>query len=149
MLPDPVTLVSIILIYPPSLNDTSAACFVTLGIFGLTPFMHAVNWSEFMPEPISSFLSYRHGSLFPIFPFAGFLFAGVSFGAYLKSMTADERDEFLLRKSALYGVIVLAFAGLITLILSQLPLPTHDFMMSNPAFMFVRIGLIFIIILLI
>lgn len=121
------------------------SAFVTLGIFGLTPFMHAVNWSEYMPEPISSFLSYQHGSLFPIFPFAGFLFAGVSFGAYLKSMTSEERDEFLLRKSAVYGVIVLAFAGVSTLILSQLPLPNHDFMMSNPAFMLIRIGLILII----
>ena len=126
-----------------SLSIVSA--FVTLGIFGLTPFMHAVNWSEFMPEPILSFLSYQHGSLFPIFPFAGFLFAGVSFGAYLKTMTAEERDEFLLRKSAVYGLIILAVAGVGALILRQLPLPTHDFMMSNPAFMFVRIGLIFII----
>ncbi|MFN8359160.1 MAG: acyltransferase [Candidatus Kapaibacterium sp.] len=126
-----------------SLGIVSAV--VTFAIFALTPFMHAISWSEYMPEPISSFLSYQHGSLFPIFPFAGFLFAGVSFGAYLKSMSAEERDEFLLKKSAIYGAVLLAIAGIGAVLLNQLPLPNHDFMMSNPAFMFIRIGLILII----
>ncbi len=121
-----------------------AALIISLSIFILTPFVHAVHWFQFLPEPISAFLSYQHGSLFPIFPFAGFLFMGVSLGAYLKQLEPAERDNFLLKKSAIIGLGLTFAAGIAAFALSKLPLPQHDFMMSNPAFMLIRVGLIFI-----
>jgi len=121
-----------------------AAFTVAFSIFLLTPFVHAVDWFNYLPEPIGAFLSYQHGSLFPIFPFAGFLFMGVSFGAYLKQIEQSERDNFLLKKSRLIGIAILGIAGVLALILNQLPLPKHEFMMSNPAFMLIRVGIIFI-----
>ncbi|MBS1537811.1 MAG: acyltransferase [Bacteroidetes bacterium] len=121
-----------------------AALIITISIFMLTPFVHAIDWFQYLPEPVGAFLSYQHGSLFPIFPFAGFLFMGVSFGAYLKQVAPAERDNFLLKKSALIGLVILAVAGVLAFVLGQLPLPNHEFMMSNPAFMLIRVGIIFI-----
>ncbi len=120
-----------------------ASLVISLSIFALTPFIHAVDWFVYLPEPMAAFLTYQHGSLFPIFPFSGFLFIGVSFGAYLKQLSPEKRDNFLLKKSAVIGLCITAGAGIIALLLSLLPLPQHDFMMSNPAFMLIRVGIIF------
>lgn len=40
-------------------------------------------------------ISYKHGSLFPIFPFSGFMLSGVAFGAWLQSLH-QEKDQFSL-----------------------------------------------------
>jgi hypothetical protein len=61
---------------------------LTIGILMTiaTPFVNKVNWFEILPYPIASFLDFRNGSIFCLFPFTAYLFFGMAFGAKLKQV---------------------------------------------------------------
>lgn len=58
----------------------STAAFL---FFVLSPFFAKINWTAFLPVPIAGYFYYGTGSLFPLFPWAGFLIAGAALGSYL------------------------------------------------------------------
>ncbi len=52
-------------------------------IFGLSPFFLTIDWNSFLPAPIAGYFYTGTGSLFPFFPWAGYVIAGGVLGAYL------------------------------------------------------------------
>ncbi len=61
-----------------------------------TPFVNNVNWFNISPYPIASFLDFRNGSIFCIFPFTTYLFYGMAFGAKLKQVNPMKRIDFII-----------------------------------------------------
>jgi uncharacterized membrane protein len=63
-----------------------ASWSVALGLLVLlaTPAVTRFDWFAWLPEPVAAYLSFRHGSTFPLFPFAGYMFLGVGLGAALR-----------------------------------------------------------------
>jgi uncharacterized membrane protein len=115
----------------------------SLVIFLLTPFIQSISWFTFLPEFFGSLLSYSHGSLFPLFPFSGFMFMGVAIGSLLYQMKAEQRDIFLSRHIfAVSGIALFVSAILMAIVSPAIPLPTGDYMMTDPAFMILRISII-------
>jgi uncharacterized membrane protein len=112
------------------------------GIALLTPFIHAVNWFNYLPEGIAAYLSYNHGSLFPIFPFGSYLFFGVALGAFLKGYSNEQRFDILKTKMAPVGLVFLAAGFLLTGLIEIMPFPAHDFHGSSPAFVLIRVGIV-------
>ena len=113
-------------------------------IFISTPYIQNIDVFAFLPETFGAMISYKHGSLFPIFPFSGFMLGGVAFGAWLHSLHQDKRSVFFNKHVFLLSILVIGIA-LIAMYWTNLwmPRPIHnDAMMTNPAFMFVRIGII-------
>ena len=113
-------------------------------IFISTPYIQNIDVFAFLPETFGAMISYKHGSLFPIFPFSGFMLSGVAFGAWLQSLHQEKRSVFFDKYVFLLSIIVIGIA-LIAMYWTNLwmPIPVHnDPMMTNPAFMFVRIGII-------
>ena len=113
-------------------------------IFISTPYIQNIDVFAFLPETFGAMISYKHGSLFPIFPFSGFMLGGVAFGAWLHSLHQDKRSVFFNKHVFLLSILVIGIA-LIAMYWTNLwmPRPVHnDAMMTNPAFMFVRIGII-------
>jgi uncharacterized membrane protein len=113
-------------------------------IFISTPYIQNIDVFAFLPETFGAMISYKHGSLFPIFPFSGFMLGGVAFGAWLQSLHQEKRSAFFNKHIFLLSIIVISIA-LIAMYWTNLwmPRPVHnDAMMTNPAFMFVRIGII-------
>jgi uncharacterized membrane protein len=113
-------------------------------IFISTPYIQNIDVFAFLPETFGAMISYKHGSLFPIFPFSGFMLGGVAFGAWLQSLHQEKRSAFFNKHIFLLSIIVIGIA-LIAMYWTNLwmPRPVHnDAMMTNPAFMFVRIGII-------
>lgn len=50
----------------------------TIVFFIVTPFFLKINWIEFLPQPIAAYFYTGTGSLFPLFPWAGYVvFGGV------------------------------------------------------------------------
>lgn len=113
-------------------------------IFISTPYIQNIDVFAFLPETFGAMISYKHGSLFPIFPFSGFMLGGVAFGAWLQSLHQEKRSAFFNKHIFLLSIIVISIA-LSAMYWTNLwmPRPVHnDAMMTNPAFMFVRIGII-------
>jgi len=52
-------------------------------IFLASPFMENINWNSYLPAPIAAYLYSGSGSLFPIFPWAGYVVSGAVLGSYL------------------------------------------------------------------
>ncbi|OGU57912.1 MAG: hypothetical protein A2X64_02185 [Ignavibacteria bacterium GWF2_33_9] len=65
----------------------------------LTPLVNKMNWFEVLPYPIASYLDYRNGSIFTLFPFTAYLFYGMAFGAKLKEVEPHRRINFIITTS--------------------------------------------------
>jgi hypothetical protein len=57
------------------------------------PFVAAVDWFRWLPEGLASWVSFDHGSLFPLFPYSAYMFLGVGLGALLLETPAQERGR--------------------------------------------------------
>jgi uncharacterized membrane protein len=67
------------------LSKTPRRFAVGCGVVGLllvaaTPLVHSVAWRDHVPLVVASYLSFDTGSLFPLFPWAGFTLMGAVFG---------------------------------------------------------------------
>jgi len=81
-------------------------------ILALTPIVR-MGWVEsFVPRWFVPYLHEGTGSLFPIFPFASYLFFGVALGAYLHAVPAETRHHHIRRYLWRVGAL-LAGAALI------------------------------------
>lgn len=94
-------------------------------ILAAAPLVTALPWFAWLPEGMAAYLSYAHGSLFPLFPGSAFMFLGVALGTVLVEAPEDQRLRRF-RIAALGGAL-LALAG--SLEASHLPaglLPPHE-----------------------
>lgn len=87
-----------------------AAAFL---FFALYPAVSQIDWASFLPLPIAGYFYQGTGSLFPLFPWVGYVLAGAFLGSYL----ADNPGIFKTRKFSvsLFSIglllIGLAFIG--------------------------------------
>ena len=47
------------------------------------PFISSVNWDEYLPAPVAAYMYSKTGSLFPLFPWAGYVIGGSLLGVFL------------------------------------------------------------------
>ena len=118
-----------------------AAWSLALGllVFLAAPGVTALDWFAWLPEPVAAYLSFQHGSTFPLFPTSGYMFMGVGLGAVLREAPADRRERLF--RHVCLGIAA-ASLGL-GLLASQLPpgwLPRHDPTRVGYAYSFGRLG---------
>ncbi|WP_005038474.1 heparan-alpha-glucosaminide N-acetyltransferase domain-containing protein [Holophaga foetida] len=117
----------------------SAICLGLLVLIG-APFVYAVDWHQWLPEGLAAYLSFRHGSLFPLFPAGAFMFLGVGLGALLVG-TPEERRLRTFRMACLAGS-----AGLMLVALGldwsgmEAALPVHDPYKAGYAYTLLRLA---------
>lgn len=76
-------LISALLAEKLRLSDTFIFLIIS-GIFFLaTPFVSKINWIDYFPQPIAGYFYTGTGSLFPLFPWAGYVVLGGVLGSYL------------------------------------------------------------------
>jgi hypothetical protein len=113
-------------------------------IFILSPFMDAISWISFLPAPVAGYFYSGSGSLFPLFPFAGYVIAGGVLGSYLA-------QHPMVFKSARFSLLLAIFGASFTFIaiLSELLLPTLQIQFYNPQSepntIFFRIGFVLLL----
>jgi uncharacterized membrane protein len=112
---------------------------VGLLILVAAPFVFSVDWFHWLPEGLGAYLSFSHGSLFPLFPTSAFMFLGVGLGALLMETPepARVRTFRLASLAASAGVLLLAMAA------GHLPLdllPAHDIYKAGYAYSLYRLG---------
>jgi uncharacterized membrane protein len=99
------------------LGDTLV--FSTIAVFFLlsTPFVSKIDWIEFLPQPFAGYFYTGTGSLFPLFPWAGYVILGGVLGSYLaKNPLVFKTNQFSFNL-ALFGaalIFVSEFSVLIT-----------------------------------
>lgn len=81
-------------------------------ILAAAPLVALLPWFAWLPEGVAAYLSYAHGSLFPLFPASAFMFLGLALGTLLTEAPEAHRLRYF-RLAALGG-------GLLALTLSWL-----------------------------
>jgi uncharacterized membrane protein len=118
----------------------SLAVIITIG----SPFVHNVNWFKYVPEFFAAYLSTDHGSMFPIFPYTGFMLYGVAFGTLLKGMNPDKRTKFLIWAGVPIGIVFLIPSFFLTdLFKYDMTFKVLD--KVNPGIILNQIGVVFIV----
>lgn len=111
---------------------TRFAAALGLLILVAGPFVWASGVSERLPSFLGAYLDTRTGSIFPVFPFSGFVLAGTLAGASIGRSEPGRR-----RRRALVSGLALLAAGF----LIALPLEGRvDFWGVSPAYALVRLG---------
>lgn len=118
-------------------NSALALSFAAILI--LSPLFWMIDFNNFMPLFFANYFNTIHGSLFPLFPWAGFMIAGALCGTlFIKAR--ESTNEMVLIK---YGLI---FSGILTLITVILLTPgVLPALKPNPVFFFLRISLILLL----
>lgn len=81
-----------------------ASLGIGIAITFITPFIQYINWFLYIPEGIAAYISFEHGSIFPVFPFASYLFYGVALGSYLKRVPSDQWTQKLKKLALTVGL---------------------------------------------
>lgn len=108
-------------------------------LIALAPFGASVDWFRWLPESLGAYLSFQHGSLFPIFPASAYMFLGAGLGALLMQ-TPDERRVRVFRLACLTACVAFLLLGMA---LQRTPmgwLPPHDAYKVGYAYTFFRLG---------
>lgn len=119
----------------------STAAFVA---FSLYPLFSKIDWVKFLPLPIAGYLYQGTGSLFPLIPWIGFIFAGAVLGSYL----AHNSEVFTTKRFSL-NLLYMAFLFIaISLIGNTLELAIYkqsNFWTTSPNLIFFRLGIVLLL----
>ena len=91
----------------------AVACAWMAGlIVGLTPLVHATAFQDAVPLWLASYMNHQTGSLFPLFPWAGFTLLGATFGVTAGPWATRDHLQLLARALFLSGAALAIGAGL-------------------------------------
>lgn len=90
------------------LNDLAVFGCGGLFFFGCALFSEGISWSEWLPAPTAAYFYSGSGSLFPLFPWAGYVMFGGLLGAYLAREGRQFKPLRLSWKLIVAGVSMLA-----------------------------------------
>jgi uncharacterized membrane protein len=127
------------------INDLALFGAGGLFFFVCAPFCEMIIWNEFLPAPIAAYFYSGSGSLFPLFPWAGYVMFGGVLGAQL-SRNGRESEPFRLSSR-----LIVAGTTLLTLYYYAGSLkdagygPVH-FWASNPDLVLLRLGSVLLLI---
>ncbi len=78
--------------------------------FGVWPLVAHIPWSNYFPLPLAAYFYQDHGSLFPLFPWVGFLLTGAILGSYLAQNPAIfKTTQFSFRLSKIGTILIFIF----------------------------------------
>jgi uncharacterized membrane protein len=126
------------------------AAAIALAIVAVTPLMWSYDFLNVLPAPIAAYMNGMHHSLFPVFPWMAFLFAGAVTG----HLFAEGRSRAGESGAEAFGGQALRrfFYTGITLIGISFPLMTigmlsqdYAFWPLSPSFVFLRLGIVFVL----
>lgn len=92
------------------ISDYISFLFVALFFFLLTPIVSQTNWLEIFPKPLANYFYTDGGSLFPLFPWAGYVVLGGVLGSYLAKNPLVFRTNKFSFQLASAGTILIALA---------------------------------------
>ncbi len=113
-----------------------ACVALAIGISLASPLVWAL--SPRLPWWLGTYLSKSWGSFFPLFPYAGFLFAGAVWGYLYADARQNEAASAFFKLSGRLGLLLLVAGALAGFL--PLPAPYDDFWNASPQFFLLRVG---------
>ena len=136
----------LILLISEKLNFKFFVSFIVAAsiLFFASPFLYKVDWRNFLPELIAAYFYTGTGSLFPLFPWAGYVVVGGVLGTYLA-------ENPLVFKTTRFSIIIAIFGGAFILValISQNILSAYNFQIVSPQIepntIFFRMGFVLLL----
>ncbi|TAE26596.1 MAG: DUF1624 domain-containing protein [Candidatus Kapaibacterium sp.] len=141
-----VTLIfSVLLMSVTRSNRAFAGASVCVGllILAFAPIADSIDWFAVVPEWLGAYFTFKHGSLFAIFPFSAYMFLGIGIGYALAEMPARERERRFPPFAFVAGSIAL-LAGVIGTYSPLTLFPAHDYYLASPCFALIRVGCVLV-----
>lgn len=129
-----------------------AGTFVAAAISAFTPLLWTTARPHFLPWPVESYVNGVHNlnqpqpGLFPVFPWAGFAFAGLGFGFMLNSSRARGLGAHFYLCAAAAGTGLIYGARFLNSRPVQI-YPVYDFWHTSPNFFMIRAGFLLLFLL--
>lgn len=126
------------------LTRTPRRFAVTCGVaavllVGFTPIAHGITWTDYLPLGLAAYLSHGTGSLFPLFPWAGFTLLGATFGVTAAPWATRDHLQPLSRVLFLLGALLAIGAGVMGE-LGWFEYGVHDWWRASPLSFVQRFG---------
>jgi uncharacterized membrane protein len=124
-----------------------AVLVVAGAIVVATPMVWSVDWWLILPPPIAAYFNGQHYSLFPLFPWSAFLFAGALTGHYYalaRSAQVEGAELRMMRSVAWVGLGMVAGSFALHP-LAAVVYPVYDYWHTSPSFFFLRAGLVMLL----
>jgi uncharacterized membrane protein len=126
------------------LNYTATFITITTIIFVASPFIETINWISFLPAPVAAYFYSGSGSLFPLFPWSGYVIAGGILGCYLAQNPLVFKTARFSKLLAVFGVAFTIIAIASELILQALQVQIVD-PQAEPNTIFYRVGFVLLL----
>lgn len=116
----------------------------------LTPLLWTTWRPDWLPWPIESYINGVHNLgtpqawLFPIFPWAGFAFAGLAAGFILQSGWARVRETRVFLGAGIAGLALIELSLWLDARPQQL-YPVYDYWHTSPQFFLIRVGMLLVL----
>jgi uncharacterized membrane protein len=110
----------------------------------ITPLVWDIDFSKYYPPFLSQLMNNKSGSIFPLFPFVGFLFAGVLVSWEFMLAVEHKREKKFMRRFFFLGPIFIAVGLLLDVVPFQL-FPTYNFWYTSPNYFAIRTGALLLI----
>lgn len=126
-------------------NDRSFHIFIgsfLLFVLAFSPVAWKTDFNNFLPIPLANFMNQDNGSLFPVFPWFNFLFAGAFISKYFIQARESNTEKSFIRKLFLIGI---GFYVVCTFCLEVIIVPEINVLRPHPLFFLERLGVVFMI----
>ena len=126
-------------------NDKLFYVFITivlLVVLLISPVFWKIDFNNFLPIPLASYFNTMNGSLFPIFPWFNFLFAGALVSKFYINAINQNDEKGFIQKITIIGIGFLILGDL----LLRIAIPNNvEVIRTHPVFFAERLGAVFII----
>lgn len=126
-------------------KDTLLFSLSAIFFFVLWPQVAQVPWNNYLPIPVAAYLSQNNGSLFPLFPWVGYMFCGATLGSYLaKNPNVFRTSQFSL-KLAVWGALLVFLFSVIKLNDNSIENELLSYWLDSLGLISLRIGFVLLL----
>jgi uncharacterized membrane protein len=118
-----------------------SALAVGAGIVLLSPIVWSIDFAPIVSPALSPYFNQTQLSIFPLFPFAAFMLAGVVAGHFFLEARRTGAEPQFFRGVLVLAIVIVALGIDFDLLPSQF-YPEHDYWKSSPNFFLVRFGIV-------
>lgn len=112
----------------------------------LTPIVRAASWMAWLPDPIEWYIRpFPRMSVFTLFPWSGFVFAGAFVGELLDGVNTPAEEWRKNQRFALAGVALILAGYGASFLPSLYPPGQSNFWTSSPTYYFIKIGVMLVL----
>jgi uncharacterized membrane protein len=133
----------IIALFAKSTRTLLRSCVIAAVLsLAIAPIIEPIKWENFLHPFFYSYLTFRSGSFFTLFPFSAYVFAGASFGAASIAMPVETRSQVLSENFMRASLVSLALFLLFFPVQLKFVSPYADYWRALPAVNLLRFSIV-------